>query len=405
MKITALKRLSLLLAAALSLSMLLVGCGGESAYSVKVQDALGTPYTEGVVVVFKKDGAQAGMQVVGADGTATKKLPKGNYTVELNFTDSNTTYRYDASAVKLTAKKREATVTLAVQGKPTDPLSVGEKQVVPYVAKLGCTYAELGAERTYFLFSPTVAGKYEFSLPGSNGTIGYYGAPHFVQANSVAEVKDNKFTIDVKTSMIGTGGTGTTTLVIGVDPNGDKDVTLAIQRLGEPDHTIEDEPWTIYQKKSTLSKYTLPDGATLKEFDLKAATYNLVLGTDGYYHLNTAAGPLVLMRLAKKSKYLDSFKDILDRSDVNKYFYDADGNFVKKERYSDCLLEYIAVADEAEGVYPLTEDLKYIVQQRGDYSGWFDADATLYLFKDQNGVPIPGMNTENLWLFMCCYLG
>ena len=81
MKITALKRLSLLLAAALSLSMLLVGCGGESAYSVKVQDALGTPYTEGVVVVFKKDGAQAGMQVVGADGTATKKRPKGNYTV------------------------------------------------------------------------------------------------------------------------------------------------------------------------------------------------------------------------------------------------------------------------------------------------------------------------------------
>ena len=63
------------------------------------------------------------------------------------------------------------------------------------------------------------------------------------------------------------------------------------------------------------------------------------------------------------------------------------------------------MADEAEGTYPLTEDLKYIVQQRGDYSGWFDADASLYLFKDQNGVPIPGMNTENLWLFMCCYLG
>ena len=405
MKRTALKRLSLLLAAALSLSMLLVGCGGESAYSVKVQDALGTPYTEGVVVVFKKDGAQAGMQVVGADGTATKQLAKGNYTVELSFTDSEAVYHSDAASVSLTAKQREATVTLAKQGKAGESLNVGNGQATSYIAGVGCTYAELGEGRTYFLFTPTVAGKYEFSLPGSNASIGYYGAPHFVQTLNAAEVKDNKFTMSIKSSMIGTGGAGTTTLVIGVDANGAKDVVLAIERLGEPEHTIEDEPWTVYEKTVELSAYTLPTGASLKEFDLTAATYTLVLGADNYYHLNTADGPLVLMRLAKKSKYLDSFKDILDRSGVSKYFYDADGNFVKRESYSECLLEYIEVAEETEGVYPLTEDLKYIVQQRGDYSGWFDAEEDLYLFKDQNGVPIPGMNTENLWLFMCCYLG
>lgn len=405
MKRTTIKRLCLVLAAVICLPMLLCGCGGNADYRVKVQDALGNPYSDGVVVVFMKDGAQAGMAVVGEDGVATKSLPKGNYTVSLSFTSSDAEYYYDAKEVKLSGRETEATVVLAKKGKTADTLYVGNGEFVPYVATVGCTYGDLKEGRNYFLFTPTVAGMYEFSLPTGSGTIGYYGAPHFVQELSIEEVKDNKFTVSVKASMIGTGGSGTTTLVIGVDVDKAQGAVLAIERIGEPEHTVEDEPWTVYKTTADLSAYTLPAGATLQEFDLKAADYTLVLGDDGYYHLNTADGPLVLMRLAEKSKYLDSFKDILDRSGVSKYFYDADGNFVKKESYSECLLEYIPMADEDAGVYPLTEDLKYIVQQRGDYSGWFNPESALYLFKDANGVNIEGINPNNAWLFMCCYIG
>ena len=87
----------LLVATAMMLS-LLCGCGGKTetpggtaqvpadGYRVKVVDALGTPYTQGVVVQFMQNGASAGMQVVGADGVAVKSLPDGEYTVELSFT-------------------------------------------------------------------------------------------------------------------------------------------------------------------------------------------------------------------------------------------------------------------------------------------------------------------------------
>ena len=141
--------------------------------------------------------------------------------------------------------------------------------------------------------------------------------------------------------------------------------------------------------------------------DITAASYTLVLNeTDGFYHLNTADGPLVLVNLGDVSKrqYLDSFETIIGKSKVCKYFYDENGEFVKKETYNECLQKYIDVMDKSKGVYPLTEDLKYIIQQRGDYYGWFNPELTQYLFKDENGNLVPGVNPEISWLFMCSYI-
>ena len=60
--------------------------------------------------------------------------------------------------------------------------------------------------------------------------------------------------------------------------------------------------------------------------------------------------------------------------------------------------------DEKNGVYPLTEDLKYIIQMRGDHSGWFDSKSMSYLFFDENRNMVPDINPEISWLFMCCYI-
>lgn len=395
------------MALALSLPLLLTGCGAPK-YMVQVVDELGNPYTSGVVVKFFKDGQAAGMQTVNEQGIAEKELDKGEYTVDLLFTAEDEEYRYDVKDLVLSDSDRIYTVKVSktVKGEPTT-LSVGTAECVAYSVDTGCTYVTLKKnERNYFLFTPTVAGMYEFSVEQAEGaSIGYYGAPHYVQETNVGKMENGKFSISVKASMIGTNGTGTTVLVLGVDAADNEEAILSVQRIGEPEHTIEDEPWMIYQKTVELEKYTLPAGATLAEFDLKASTYKLVLNEqDGFYHLNTADGPLVLMRLGEKSAYLDSFKMILDRSGVVKYFYDEEENFVKKESYSECLLEYIEYIDESKGVYPLTEDLKYIVQQRGDHSNWFDPDNASYLFKDAAGENIPGLNPENLWLFMCCYI-
>ena len=98
-----------------------------------------------------------------------------------------------------------------------------------------------------------------------------------------------------------------------------------------------------------------------------------------------------------------SFKTY-DFAGVQRYFFDAEGNYQKKESYSECLLEYIACMDQDKGVYPLTEDLKYIIQMEGDDSGWFDPENSLYLFKDANRINLDGINNEISWLFMCSYL-
>lgn len=406
------KTSALVLAVLLCCMLALTACGNsEPTYKVSVVDALGNPYTSGVVVKFMQNGQQAAMQVVNEQGIAEKAMPKGDYTVQLQFTGSDVEYHYDEAALKLSAEQTELEIVLSYkQSGEGQTLAVQGKERDAYPVTAGCTYVELDKEdRSYFLFTPTEAGTYEFSVIGSDAAIGYYGAPHFVQEHSAAEVVDNKFTMSIRADMIGTSNTGTTVMVIGVDAAQEENAILSVARTGDPKWTVEDEPWTVYEPTAKLAPYTPPAGIKLGEFDLTAASdaYNLVLNeNDGFYHLNSADGPLVLVRLGKNAevKYLASFETILEHSGVSKYFYDDNGDFVKKESYDDCLRKYFENVDEATGLYPLTEDLKYIIQQRGDHSGWWSEDEALYLFKDENGVKVPGINADIAWLFMCCYI-
>ena len=59
--------------------------------------------------------------------------------------------------------------------------------------------------------------------------------------------------------------------------------------------------------------------------------------------------------------------------------------------------------DEQTGLYPLTEDLKYIIQTNGNYQGWWEVDGN-YIFRDESGAEILGIDPETAWLFMCCYI-
>ena len=76
---------------------------------------------------------------------------------------------------------------------------------------------------------------------------------------------------------------------------------------------------------------------------------------------------------------------------------------MKRENYSNCLLDYIDCADETLGVYPLTEDLMYIIQQNGDHMGWWDPDGSTYRFLNMDDTKDLTINTEIAWLLMCCY--
>lgn len=397
-------------AALMCSAMFLVACGGgEVEYKVTVKDALGNACGKETMVEFYKGKEKAGVQICGEDGTAKKVLPKGTYKLRITSTDKDVSYSYEET--KVTAGKNNVVVLVSneVSGEKQE-LYVNGKEKAAFYVDAGCTTVELAkGERNYYLFAPNQAGTYEFSVKCDSKTeIGYYGTPHFVQENSAAEVKDGKFKISISESMIGTGNTGTTVVVIGVDSAKKTDAVLCVNRIGDAEWKVEDAEWKIYEKTVELSKYTLPAGKTLVDFDIFSTTdYKLIFNTkDGFYHLNDENGPLVVVYLAKdpNHSYLPCFKTILERSGISKYVYDEDGTFVEKVSYSECLLEYIEYADDNVGVYPLTEDLKTIIQVRGNYVGWWDSTSPGFVFKDNAGTPVPGLNQETAWLFLCAYV-
>jgi hypothetical protein len=389
----------------------------QTTYQVSVKDASGKPYTAGVIVKFMQNGKQVAMQPVNGNGLAEKTLPNGTYTVELEFTNAANAASYDEknTVVSVEQPRLELVLMNTISGETTalfatSPVTGEGRDYLAYNVSTGDTSVPLEkGERSFFLFAPTEAGTYRFTTSHSNAVIGYYGAPHFVQPANVAQIKDNAFEVSVAQDMIGTNGTGTTVLVLGLDaPEGQTSGILTVRRTGEPQWSVEDEPWHVYRATHELAPFTTPAG-TLKSFDLKASsdTYNLVLDSKGFYHLDSSDGPLVVVKLGAASggsPYLPAFETILERSGITKYFYDEAGKFVKKESYSECLLEYIACMDEESGLYPLTEDLKYIIQMRGDHYGWFDTGKGGYIFLDGNGNPISGINHDISWLFMCGYL-
>lgn len=368
-------------------------------YSVTVTDGLGVPMTSGVIVQFLQNGQQVAMQPINDQGVATKNLPTGEYTVQLQFTSADASYYYDPANLTLSGQSLTVKLLQLPTGE-TELLYANDLEYEAYTLDAGAFLVSLEQGMNYFLFSASEAGSYRIFVPEGNAEVGYYGSPHFIQSQSALPVENNSVSLSIKESMLGGQ------YVLGLYAEAAGNCVFAIQRTGDPEWDINDEPWTVYETTATLSQYALPEGAKLTDFDLTASGYSLVYNeTDGFYHLDSADGPLVVVYLGVKSKYMDALNVVAEKSHVCKFFYDEEGNFIKKETYNESLLEYFAVMDANAGVYPLTKDLEYIIQQRGEYYGWWNSTDSLgYLFLDSAGNPIPGINEQIAWLFACAYI-
>ena len=412
------KNFKKIFAAALALAMLLAlcACGVDdkkndkkddkadsttASYEVKVLDGQGNPMTEGVVVKFLKDGQQVAMQKTNDKGIASKELEKGNYTVELMFTDSSLNANYDASAAVLSADKTSLVLTLINEvGSESSTLVVGEQEFNAPHVNVGSTNVPVAASvRNYFIFTPAEAGTYAFSVSNNDIKIGYYGAPHFVQSMSAVDVIDNVITMSISAGTIGGS------YVLGLDGlSADTKTVLNIIRTGDPEITISDLPWTEYKTTHTPAPYTLDlGGKSLKYIDITSATANVTLAynaEDGFYHYGSENGPVVLMHLGKGAPYV-SLQTVIEGdglgggAPIREYFYDANGEFLKKEDYTDILRTYFENMDSKNGVYPLTKDLEYII--KNGCNGWWDTESPDFIFTD--------CNPELGWMFALCYVG
>ena len=385
--------------------------GGKATYRVTIIDVDGKPATSGVVVKFMQNGEQAGMELVNGTGMAAKELEKGDYTVELMFTNQDIQYYYDQTDLTLSKTKTELTIHLFMkQGDTPETFYDGEYSAYPITT--GNTYVTLKPGRNYFLYAPTMAGEYELFTTDFAYQVGNYGSVYFIHDNDYnynADINGTK--LSLSPGMIDPEGR----LVIGVDNPGTEDVNTVLHIVRKSDYIDTSVPGRSYATTHSLQSWTLPAGQQVTKFNITAnMTYELVLDDQGFYHLNDVNGPLVVVFLGEYAKdyltYLAPYDTILKNTRVIAYFKNEDGTYSHYEDYSACLQDYIGVFNESNssytggcidrdsGLYPLTEDLKYIIQNNGAYSGWWDATSESYIFNDIT------VNEENAWLFMCGYL-
>lgn len=392
---------------------------GEALYRVAVVDGVGKPYTEKIIVKILQGEEQIAMLKVNAEGVVEKALPRGDYRLEIMSTDSGKHYYYDTASAVLTSEKTQLELVLSQQmGEGFESVnapSVSTGEQLPfnaYYVSTGTTHVTVNSsDRNYFLFVPSKPGAYEISASG-DAAIGVYGASvHFITGSSTYEMVDGKINFSVQSSMIGSGETGTTVFVLGLDvKDGVSDVLLNIVCTGEAEWSFTEQPWINYQPKNDITAFVLDDGVVLKQFDLTADGYELVLNPeDGCYHVGTADGPKVYVQLSEACygiSLMNMVGEIVYKDGVLmqtgtapfRYSYDNGKEDFFKEDYTDAMREYVTARDKKTGVYPLNEDLYYMLPLGIQAMGWCRENTANFLFRDVDGV-----NLDIAWMFLLCY--
>ena len=387
-------------------------------YTVNAVDYFGNPVS-GVKVTFSQNGtikATANLD----NGVATRRLLPGTYTVGVsgNYATPGATVTESQTTATITVISGVSGETSKVNGEDVPLLTEGATYVVPAV---------YGADN-YFAFEPTVSGRYQFTFLTTKLAVSsamlesYQGAnPQFPQdsTNSLNDPDQaalgnlydnakNTFVVNVREKNLGA------VYILGLKQA--KDAVIVITRIGDAITDETDIEPDVYEAvhtfnwKSTFTantKFTYIDPLTQKAKDIK-----LVLGDDGFYHLNDKNGTILYVTLGEDAPYL-SMSNAMAITDENavyhliKVIYDENGKPVARLSYNECMTKYVNAMCANTGVYPLTEELRMILEFAAEDKGWADYDNEKkdYLFKDSTtNERIPGADPEIAWMYAVCYI-
>lgn len=363
------------------------------AYSVTVLDYNGNPKEDVVVQVYQKDKLVAEAEV-NADGMAVVGLKKGDYSVKLVFAEGNLYYEEKAAVLSVAAPH----ITLKVAPGAADSVKQYWFDETTYLVDAGATYVEADVEEyNYFIFKPTTEGMYQVATSDPAAELSFWGANTNFISNQTASVdyQNNSFTLNVKPGNLGN------CYIIGI--KGALQCILEIFWISDPILDISDTPRVPYEATKEVVKFTLPKGVELTQVNVTADTedYKLVLNrTDGYYHLNSEDGPILYMNLKNGEPF--SLKAGLESGNFYKPVYDDKGNPVSREDYRILMEEYWTNCD-SEGWYPVTYDLRYMVENGGKTKGWWDKDNPNSSFWYSPETGYPKLNPELAWMYSCSY--
>ncbi len=374
----------------------------EITYSVTVKLYDGTAPAN-MIVKLLQNGEQIAMAPTNAAGSASFTLAAGSYTVDLQSPDGKTYYFPETT---LTAEAPTATLDICTEAtapfKMNAPSKTNTDGYIPmdtYEVAEGTTHLTLNAaDHTYIVFNPTRAGYYEFTC--SEGVdFAYHGMPILIYDEPRVPPTDGVITMPAEEGSI--GDNSISRLVFRLNASADSGATEAlftVKYTGELVKTPEElAQWIVFAADpNALVKYEGSTEGRLTDVDVTDPTVQVVKGDDGYYHFGTADGPVVFLRIASENKYTQSFKEMCDTDRIRAFFYDENGTFLRKEGYSELILAYAEYAN-AEGLVPLNDQLIYVLQNAGNYMGWWDFVNNRDIFGDVV------VDEKVAWMFACAY--
>ena len=254
------------------------------------------------------------------------------------------------------------------------------------------TYLEVGTNAyvldagypyTIFTFEPTETGKYIISADALVGIVSYNGM--WVSVDPSAEtVAANSVEWDCT-------GVGQSIWVAVFADTNIANITVEKEEL-----VIKEIEKIEYENVVTPEEFIFEgDANELVYVDTEDDIADVaVLGEDGYYHLNSATGPILYANLN------DSIMPLLDAygyGQIKDVIYDEEGDAIAVVDYNSAYMEYFSNAFYVETeendmyLYPLTEDIMAIYQNVGANNGWYGEEGWV------------GGTEEDAWMFACYY--
>ena len=236
---------------------------------------------------------------------------------------------------------------------------------------------------TLYVFTPQEMGVYTFTAP-EGVILGVWGNTNAYLVDPGSTSNTCQWTCTQVGQKVFIGASGAEGAFI-----------VNVAKTGTYEPTIYTE--VEYVNKAELSAFHVPACATLGSYVDVTGEHTAVLGADGYYHLDAADGPILLMDL----NYQDIILSAKLKSEIpTMYLYTDerldDGSYIKYDiRYAiakndkDGKLSYEEVMD-AEGYYPLTEDLILFYKDYATAQGVW----SFYL-------PGVAYNSDSVWMYCC----
>lgn len=228
---------------------------------------------------------------------------------------------------------------------------------------------------TMLLFAPTREGVYTFSCDDAKIAIGSNNGMWATIEPSAETVNANSF----EWTCSGVGQS------IWVAVEGGK--SEVVINIAWEEYVVVTIPRTEYENKATLEKFDFVyDESTLVKVDTRDDVESTaVLADDGFYHLDSADGPILYANLD------DAGMSLVDINGVGQLVavrYE-DGEVVSKTDYTAAFTAYQEAADSDTMLYPLTEDLITIFQTMGESNKWYGADGWV------------GGELGDAWMYAC----